>query len=195
MYANRYDGVLNDYAVKLIKTTARQLTRQHGFSTSDRDDIEQELAIRLLEKLPKHDPSRASLETFITLVINHLAKALLRAQMRKREFSKAISLDEPIPTDPEGDITLLDVTDHENFLVQTGMIPRSGEQQIVLEIDTATMIDSLPETLRDTCLLLTQETVSEVAAKLGVHRDTIYKRLAQIRKHFNDKGLTDPREA
>ena len=42
---------LGDYANNLIRSKARTIDRQGGFTSADRDDIEQELAIDLLKRL------------------------------------------------------------------------------------------------------------------------------------------------
>jgi len=56
---NRYDG-LDEYAVKLIKHKARQLVGRAGFVDADRHDLEQDMVIDLLRRLPRFDPTLAS---------------------------------------------------------------------------------------------------------------------------------------
>jgi len=193
---NKYTGVFDGSTINLIHSKAKQLAKQEGFSPTDQKDIEQDLAIYLLDKLTSFDPSKAELNTFVFTVINQRITMMIRSQgMQKRDSSKTISLDESIPSDPEGDTTLLDITDHEDFMIQTGLMSRSSEDQLILQIDTAHLIETLPEKLQEVCRMLMQESVAEVAERLGVHRDTVYRRLLRIRKHFTDNMLGDPRDA
>lgn len=192
---NKYTGVFDDSTINLIHSKAKQLANQEGFSSTDQKDIEQDLAVYLLDKLTSFDPGKAELNTFVFTVVNQRITMMIRARgMQKRDSSKTISLNEPIPSDPEGNTTLLDITDHEDFMIQTGLMPRSSEDQLILQIDTAHLIATLPEKLQEVCRMLMQESVAEVAERLGVHRDTVYRRLSLIRKHFTDNMLGDPRD-
>jgi len=67
-YENRYQGI-DDYAVQLIKYKARQLVGRVGFTESDREDLEQEMVLDLLRRLPKFDPKRAGRNTFIARIV------------------------------------------------------------------------------------------------------------------------------
>ena len=66
---NQYDGI-DPYAAGLIRFKARQLVGQAGFTASDREDIEQKLILDLLRRLPKYNPKRAQLNTFIARVVD-----------------------------------------------------------------------------------------------------------------------------
>ena len=57
-FDNRYEGI-DEYAVRIIKHKARQLVGRAGFTESDREDLEQEMMLDLLRRLPKFDPKRA----------------------------------------------------------------------------------------------------------------------------------------
>jgi hypothetical protein len=62
----------DSFASQLIRQKARQLVRHPGFSKSDRPDIEQELAIELVQKYDQFDPERARETTFIARVLETL---------------------------------------------------------------------------------------------------------------------------
>ena len=53
---NSDDGI-DPYAAGLIRFKARQLVGQAGFTASDRNDLEQDLILDLLRRLPKYDPN------------------------------------------------------------------------------------------------------------------------------------------
>ncbi|MFM2007984.1 MAG: hypothetical protein RLZZ09_3639, partial [Pseudomonadota bacterium] len=53
------------YADKLIRHKARQLVGKAGFTEDDRPDIEQELALDLLQRLRHYDAEKAKRSTFM----------------------------------------------------------------------------------------------------------------------------------
>ena len=55
----------NAFASRLIRQKAQQLVRHPGFSKSECPDIEQELAMELVQKHCCFDPERARETTFI----------------------------------------------------------------------------------------------------------------------------------
>ncbi|MBI3722356.1 RNA polymerase subunit sigma-24, partial [bacterium] len=76
---NTYPG-LGDYAVKLIRTRARELVRSGRFTAADQDDLEQELVIDLLKRFPKFYPAFAKEVTFVQRIIDHKVASLIDAQ-------------------------------------------------------------------------------------------------------------------
>jgi len=62
-FENHYEGI-DEYAVQLIKYKARQLVGRVGFTESDRDDLEQELMLDLLRRLPKYNVSGQETTSF-----------------------------------------------------------------------------------------------------------------------------------
>ena len=61
-----------------------------GFTTSDQDDIEQELRIDIFQRLPKYDPAKSKRATFITRVIEHKTADLIR---HHRAESRALNVE------------------------------------------------------------------------------------------------------
>ena len=62
-------GGIDPYAVQHIRFKARQLAGQAGFGAGERKDLEQELFLDLLQRLPQYDPERARRTTFISRVV------------------------------------------------------------------------------------------------------------------------------
>ncbi len=65
---NCYEGI-DKYAVWLVRRRARYLVGKAGFTEDDREDLEQEMIIDLLRRLPQFNSSRAQRKTFIAKVI------------------------------------------------------------------------------------------------------------------------------
>ena len=60
---------IDEYAVQIIKFKAKQLVGRVGLTDSDREDLEQEMILDLLQRLPKYNPDRAQRNTFIARVV------------------------------------------------------------------------------------------------------------------------------
>ncbi len=56
---DKHDHGIDPYAIRLIKYKARTLVGKAGFTASDREDLEQELILDLLHRLPRYDRNRA----------------------------------------------------------------------------------------------------------------------------------------
>ncbi|MDW8266077.1 MAG: hypothetical protein RMJ52_12190, partial [Gemmataceae bacterium] len=62
--------ILTDYAKKLIRIKARQLSHRRDFHDIACTDLEQELWLVLVKAARLFDPAKASLDTFIDRVVN-----------------------------------------------------------------------------------------------------------------------------
>ena len=87
---------IEGYATRYARRKAEELVGHFGFTESDRDDIEQELLLDLLERCSNFDPQRAEPRAFITLVVQRKISTMIRHQLaEKRRFERvASSLDD-----------------------------------------------------------------------------------------------------
>jgi RNA polymerase sigma-70 factor, ECF subfamily len=87
---------LDEYAKTQIRVRARQLIRKPGFTSSDREDIEQELTLHLLQHIGKHDATRGCLHTFVSRIIKNKAASIIRQRhaLRRDPDRNECSLDE-----------------------------------------------------------------------------------------------------
>ena len=188
-----HDDGIDAYAVQLIKYKARQLVGKAGFTWADRDDLEQELTLDLLRRLPKYNPERAQRNTFIARVVEHKIASLIDAQKAGiRDYRRCCcSLNDPFEEDDGYLVERLDRLDQEAYLLRTGAQARPAEERAALALDVATVLEQLPPELRQLCQRLQAETVSEIARDLGVPRGTLYDSIKKLRKIFEDAGLKD----
>jgi RNA polymerase sigma-70 factor (ECF subfamily) len=138
------------------------LAGRHGFSISDRDDIEQELRLHLLRRLAKFDPDIAPWNAFVQTLLERHAATLV-AQRRRKTRSK------PKSRRCEG----------------------SHESRIDIALDTATVLAGLPPKTRRLCERLKRDSVAEVARQMGVPRSTLRSRIQRLRERFQMSGETD----
>ena len=188
---NRYHGI-EEYAVKLIQHKAYQLVGNAGFTDSDREDIEQDLLMDLLSRLPDYDPELAERATFITRIVNRrVARILEKRSAWRRDYRlNEFSLNE---NDWEDDNS---VERHENigedeYLLRTGKqeLPTNELRDLIIDVDRA--LEILPPEFRDLCERLKTKTVAEVSRDTGVPRSTIYEAIQKVREMFEEAGLRD----
>ena len=186
-FHNRYDGV-DQYAVWLIQTKARQLAGRYGFSSSDREDLGQELMLDLLRRMRNFDPARAKRSTFVCRIVEHKVASLIqhqKAAMRDYRRNGPLLSDEA--TDCDGKpVELAEARDS-----QTNRPGRSDQEALELALDVAAVVSSLPEDLRDLCLRLQTQMMNRISRETGVPRPVLRQKIARLRDRFETSGLRD----
>ncbi|OGQ94899.1 MAG: hypothetical protein A2284_18825 [Deltaproteobacteria bacterium RIFOXYA12_FULL_61_11] len=187
---NRYEG-LDEYAVKLIRHKARQLVGRTGLVEADRDDLEQDMMMDLLRRLPRFDPSKAKRETFIARIVEHRVATIIETQKAGlRDYRcNAGSLDERRPDEGGGSGDTPPVLDQDSYRRETLDAARQDEGLRDLRRDMARTIAELSPDLRELCLRLLTSTVSEVSRETGVPRGTLYESVQKLRSRFERAGL------
>jgi len=191
-YENRYQGI-DDYAVQLIKYKARQLVGRVGFTESDREDLEQEMVLDLLRRLPKFDPKRAGRNTFIARIVEHKVATIIEAQkagMRDYRLCSC-SLNDRLEDEEGRSIERMETIDQEDYLRRTGKLSRPMSELRNLSIDLRSAVQTLPPELRELCKRLQTKSVTEISRDTGIPRGTIYESIKKLRAIFEDAGLKD----
>ncbi len=78
------DQTYLDAALSAAATRTYRLAARLGLPSADREDLQQELLLDLLERAPGFDPQRACANTFTGVVSQHRAVELLDALMKDR---------------------------------------------------------------------------------------------------------------
>lgn len=183
--------VLTDYATTLIRVKARQLCRRTDFSSSEHDDITQELWLRLLTKAHYFDPQRGSLGTFVDRVVCSHVRTILRGRRRQSRlpWSGAISLErtivevDGIPTPAYQTISEADL--HRRI----GTVFTCGAARQEEAAALAHALRSMPARLRDVCQHLREGTISSAARALGTSRRQVRSAKRAVRRYFQRAGL------
>jgi DNA-directed RNA polymerase specialized sigma24 family protein len=97
----------------LIKHKAKKLVGSYGFTHSDREDLEQELALKAFLASTKFDPARGTAKSFYNRVLTNRANSLARhATSQKRDRRREAPLEGEYIDAPTDDADLrLDVQD------------------------------------------------------------------------------------
>lgn len=175
--------------VNRIRYHARKLSKSRFFSSSDVEDIEQEIVIYLLLRLPSYDSSRGSKNAFIKVLIATCTRILLRdAKLQKAPgHIKFCSLYDKYNEDNEFELLILDtLPSTANFYTFYDV---QDEVDIETKIDVQRIVQDMPTTLGDLCALLQVMTITEIAQITGVTYWVIQKQINRLRKAFISAGI------
>lgn len=186
--SNLSDRLLDDDIQYLIRSKARQLIGRAGFRRSDLADLEQELRLRLFQRLRAYDPAKASFYCFALVVIDRAAKTLLRSQRAAcRDRSTTISFDSVwIPSD-DGPIPMADSIGSREHDARLGRhaSPDSAEAAI----DFERVLGRLTPELRDLAEGLKSDTRAKLVRRFAIPDYAMKTRLRLLREHLTSAGL------
>jgi len=188
----RCEGI-DEYAVRIIKFKARQLVGLVGLTESDREDLEQEMILDLLQRLPKYNPDRAQRNTFIARVVEHKIASIIEARkagLRNYRLCNC-SLNECIEDEEGFSVERMETIDQEDYLRMTGGLSHPFSELRDLSVDVRQAIKKLPPELRELCRRLNVNTITELSRDTGIPRGTIYESIKKLRSILEDAGLKD----
>lgn len=176
---------------RLIKFKVRKFQRAAGKS-ADADDLEQELACRVLERLPKFDAARASLPTFCSRVVDRILVDLERQRhaQKRNSGSPPLSLNAPVGGNADAGQLWQTIADENCHFTGTGGSSVTGDQ-IDLRNDLAETLASMTPEQRSVCEGIMYLSVTETAQELGVSRGTAYRHWQNITNEYQDHSLKE----
>ncbi len=181
---------IDEYAMTLIRVKARQLIGKYGFTRSDREDLEQDLSIFVLERMRHFDPRRGSDKTFIDRIVNRKVISIIRGRLAaSRDYRRASSLNDA-------------ALDEEGKTVERGdTIPDDADRRIArgrdvpaamdLALDVLTVLATLDPELKRVCDLVIAGTKKDASEKLGLSKSGLRDRVLKLREVFSSAGLRD----
>jgi RNA polymerase sigma-70 factor (ECF subfamily) len=184
----------HEFTAKFIRSKVRQLIGRAGFKEADRHDLLQDFALDLLQRRKSFNPEAANWDAFVVVVCENRYATILehqKAKMRSRQRESG-SLNHPMRED-HGDGTEIGATipDFQHGR-RAGQRRRLDEEAVDLVLDTARVLESLPPHLRQLCEELKRcDSISIVARRMRISRNTVYRRMTQIRQRFEQYGMRD----
>ncbi len=167
MYRNQYGSVIDKSKIKLIAARARRM----GFRRQDIEDVQQHIAMVLMEF--NYDPEKsngASETTAITALIDHQLLSLRRSQQR---YAKRVTGSENIPSD-----------------VPDALYEPVEERRMAIATDLDMAKAQLSPMAREVCESLADgQSLNEIAKRLGVGWHTIERHVESIRGCFEQFGI------
>ena len=175
----------------LVSRKAKSLIGKYGLTRSDRQDIEQELRLDLIERLPKFDPSKSKQTTFIARLLDRKAVDIIRHQMAdcRNPFRVECSLDEDVDDGDGTKVPRVETIASETKWNRLGAAPRPQNEQVCMAEDVAAVVASLPDDLQDICTQLQDSSQREICRNTGLSRGALRGCLKVIRERFAASGL------
>lgn len=172
---------------QVVRRKTRQLCRSRGFRRSDADDVEQDLVLDLLKRLPRFDPSRASLRTFLSRLADHFAATLIeRRQAACRDWRRRHESLQDLVPDGFGGLaprsSTLDERACRNRRLRTTELDEPTLRELRLDLDA--LLGALRPDLRGLATRFTAESPTEVSRATGISRGTVYEHMRRIRRHL-----------
>lgn len=171
---------LDDFAHQRADYHAARLAHRHRLSAADREDVRQELLLRVHRTQARYEPGRSNPHTYTSLAFDWAAaeveRALCRGRERARRLWSARELLARLASDRRG----------------PGLPP--GEKTAMTELLEA--IDRLPDDQRELAMCLMTQTKAQAARTLDVAPCTVHRRIKQLREvlasHAPDKSSDLP---
>lgn len=178
---------LCEIAGPLIRSKARRLVRQPGFTPSDQEDIEQEAVARLLDRFIKCQEPNLPVFVFIGRVVGQSIANQLenRFAQRRNERSKR-SLHESVRNEGKPE-ELGNLLDHDRRKPPS----RPVMDYVELGLDFEDALAGLTEDERQLCQILRANSISAAAAELATPRTTLNDKVRKIRRELEDRDLED----
>lgn len=192
MDTNQKSCELTAYALELTHHKARQMVGTAGYVRQDVEDLQQELALDLLERLPKFDPARATNNTFVARLVERKVSKLIRDRQRERRdpYREAQALNDEVLGEDGVTVEFSETLGEDAQDLRLGRKTRPAAECADLRMDVAEVLASLPPELRPVAEALTTMTIRKAGRKLGISRCQLYKvYLPQIREAFEARGL------
>lgn len=184
---------LDDYARTFIRIRSVKLREILALSTSDIDDLRQDLTIHLIERLPCYDPAKSTHKGFVAMVLNNRIRTIIRLHRTSAEALNlgTLSLDEEFSDNENQPISRFETIDEEDVLMSAGLIRHRMIEHIEMKADVDAFLSKLPQRLRDLCLLLQEKPIAQVARETGLSRQKIHEELVRMRLLAEQYGLRE----
>ncbi len=189
--ARSHDLLSTPYAKSLIKIKARQLCRRADFSSSDTEDLHQQMRHYLLKVAHYFDPDRACLETFVARALDSAVAMILRDRRRvKRRLDlECISLEGSLCAMEEDPTCLWSLLSPDDQTRRTGNAPQDPLEEMEREEAFAHAMSRLHDDDRAIAELVGLYGKAGAARRYGVSRRQVDHALRRMRRHFEAAGL------
>jgi DNA-directed RNA polymerase specialized sigma24 family protein len=164
------DGFIKNLAI----WHARKLVYRLGLPRHEAEDIQQEIHLALWLARERVDTIRGAPGTFLRRVAENEVRTLIaHRRAARRGYGKCRNLDDASVQGAKN-------ASHNPFRT---------EKRLVMRMDVRLKVAYLPSKLRRTAKVLERESPTDAALRLNTCRDTIHRRMKELRRRFAGFGL------
>lgn len=165
--------LIDEYITKRVQYWARCLAMRFRMQDDRRDDLEQDLTLEILKASKRYDSRSSSWHTFACRVLHVAAKRISQQEIRRINLeNKPVKERLNVSTGHRSIINHLEIDDCDDI------------GQAELRMDVEVILEQMPEQLQTLAKLLMTHTPQEAAEEMGIHANSVYRMLDQIRDHF-----------
>jgi len=180
-------------AAAIVWRKGRTLVGKYGFTTSDLEDLRQDLFVDLVRAWPRFSARRGTPSSFVNLLVDRrIASTVRKLRAEKRGGGRFVdSLDRQIE-DAQGNVScLVEGLSEEASKRDPGDSRRDQLDLRNLQVDVRATLSRLPRDQKDIAKHLMNHSRRQIAKKLGIPRRHVDQVVAQIRARFEDSELQD----
>jgi DNA-directed RNA polymerase specialized sigma24 family protein len=168
-------NLIDDYVLARIDFRVRQLAGKFNLDENRQADCRQDMVVDLLNAAERFDPAKAKWHTFACRVLDIAVMRFtqLECRRRQREAGRPMGFSQA----PDGCPSAVNNPAHEGH---------DDIAELELRLDVSQVMDRMPQRLRDAAEALKFLSPPEA---LGIHRNSIYRLIAEIRAYFEQAGL------
>lgn len=177
-----------DYGI--VRRKVRQLIGNHGFREQDREQLEQELIMRILQGFKSYDPTQSHRNAFVTTIVERSVASIIRDKCaEKRDHRRVSSIHNHVHSCNGQLLELVETLDQNADNARRGRQPIDASDHCDLACDLDQLLSKLPEDLRKLAEALKHHSVSEISREWGVPRTTLRQRVLELRRRFEEAGM------
>lgn len=192
MFTEEFNQKLDRFTHGIVRRKVKQLIGRAGFTQQDREDLEQELLLRVLQSLPSFDPKQAHRNKFVTAVVErHVATILRNKRAEKRNDQLVASINVTVEVEGLGAVELAQTVSEDELAARLGRKRRSAEDLANLALDIAAVIAAMPKEWQELAERRKTQSMQEISDALGIPRTTLNETMQLITARFKRAGLRE----
>ncbi|MDP8228353.1 MAG: sigma-70 family RNA polymerase sigma factor [Candidatus Electryoneaceae bacterium] len=174
--------------LQFIRKSIKRMIHRIGW-IDETADLEQDIWLYVLQRLPKHDPDKSDMQPFIILLIKHKIADMFKSwNGAKRSWHRAmVSLNDSIVDECGNTVERWECVDQSSHL---GFY-RSEQDRQDLKIDMDSVMSSLPEKLQFIATQLQERSITEISRQFGIPRSSLYNSIKRLRGMLEEAGISD----
>ena len=192
MFTEEFNQKLDRFTHGIVRRKVKQLIGRVGFTQQDREDLEQELLLRVLQSLPSFDPKQAHRNKFVTAVVErHVATILRNKRAEKRNDQLVASINVNVEVEGLGAVELAQNVSEDELAARLGRKRRSAEDLANLALDIAAVIAAMPKEWQELAERRKTQSMQEISDALGIPRTMLNETMQLITARFKRAGLRE----
>lgn len=176
-------------ASRIIRAKARRLIGHGRLTTSDLDDLRQQLTLALIMAVDKFDPKIAEWEAFVSTIIERSAdKLLIKRKAKRREHRHHVTSLSSLVEDEDGQQVALGTQLQElHRESMTGRYGSSEHEHVEIRDEACMLMEQMSEETLRLCESLETQSLTQASQTLDICKKTARKRLNQVQREFREE--------